>query len=423
MGSVSERGMIHPVWESKLPERWASPPVLMSYSTLHALETCPLRWSLSQSVYPEIWNRDGYPPRARTATLAGQIIHETLERITVAFSAASGSEADPAAKLFRVLKELGGLSNLLGRGIEDARNDLRLNPRLQQRADEVAEDLHRQLPSLRTRTQRLLSQVEWTHQNETSPITHNGSKDGPWTQSRSLGNGTHPEVSLRHPSANWYGKADLIRVTDGDCEIVDFKTGEPKEEHSTQLALYAWLWHRDRSINPQGRLATKLRVVYSNATLTLAAPGETEIDTIEAELLGRGLKARADAVNVPPDARPSRESCSLCDVRQLCQTYWQVETQKSLFGDTPDESRDIAVEVLSRQGEWSWRARVLASGRAATGEKIILRAPPGDDRFTNILESGARVRVLGVQFQEPTSDNGGVASALLFRSSEVFRAV
>ena len=72
------------MWRVQWPNDWPSAPSPMSYSTMRAIETCPLQRSLAHASYPEIWDRKGYPNRAYIGTVVGQVVHQALERITKA---------------------------------------------------------------------------------------------------------------------------------------------------------------------------------------------------------------------------------------------------------------------------------------------------------------------------------------------------
>ncbi len=43
--------------------RWPDLPRAWSYSSLKEAEECPRRWMLRRASYPQIWARQGYPPR------------------------------------------------------------------------------------------------------------------------------------------------------------------------------------------------------------------------------------------------------------------------------------------------------------------------------------------------------------------------
>lgn len=412
---------VHPIWRVQGPEKWAGPPSPMSFSTLRAIETCPLSWALSRSSYPAIRAEPGYPPRIRTKTLLGQVIHEALERIMKKVAASEPGQSEPGTGLVAALKSLGGYSRVLEDAIDKLTPSLTVNPRAVNSGHDVIEELRAQLPDLRIRTQKIIAQggadllgAVTKGAAGSTPISGNGHRGKP------LGFGTHAEVPLNHPIAGWYGRADLLRLEGDGCEITDFKTGLQKEDHNLQLRAYAWLWYNDQVKNPTRRRATNLRLVYSAGAVPVAAPSVPELDELEDQLRTRGDTARAAITNPSPEARPSKDACSLCDVRQLCPEYWRTDVQTALYAGTPRDARDAEVEILNRQGEWSWRGRIISGGMFAAGTKAVVRARPQDASFTALLETSRRVRLVGIHFSEPSEESGGAAVINLLKSSEVF---
>lgn len=69
------------IWFADVPETPAVRPKLMSFSSFMAMEECPRRWSFSRASYPTIWEEYGYPPNPTMASLIGQIVHRSIERI------------------------------------------------------------------------------------------------------------------------------------------------------------------------------------------------------------------------------------------------------------------------------------------------------------------------------------------------------
>ena len=66
--------------------------------------------------------------------------------------------------------------------------------------------------------------------------------------------GAYSELEVRSEKIGWKGTLDLLVISPDECEITDFKTGLPREEHRFQIEVYALLWTLDKKRNPQGRL-------------------------------------------------------------------------------------------------------------------------------------------------------------------------
>ncbi len=242
------------------------------------------------------------------------------------------------------------------------------------------------------------------------------------SESRSqLLHGFYAEVELRASALGWRGFSDLLTLSSARCEIRDFKTGAPKQEHEFQVRTYALLWARDRDLNPNRRLADRLVLSYDEGDTDVPAPSEEEVRHLEEELQRRTnemlSKLRAD----PPEARPSRQNCEYCPVRHLCEEYWHwharqepdSESLKTGFGD-------IQIELSARHGPRSWDGFVESGSNLKTGGKILLRT-------TNIqfeLQPGQRVRLLNVHIsvpdEEPVEEIQPTIVATMGANSEAF---
>ena len=85
----------------------------------------------------------------------------------------------------------------------------------------------------------------------------------------------------------------ILTLSATHCEIRDFKTGTPKDEHQFQLLIYALLWWRDRDLNPSARLANRLIVSYDDRDIEIQAPGVDVLCSTEEELRKRTTAALA----------------------------------------------------------------------------------------------------------------------------------
>jgi hypothetical protein len=245
------------------------------------------------------------------------------------------------------------------------------------------------------------------------------------------------EVPLNNPDLGWYGKADLLSVkaatnaTAGEgqaaeCAITDFKTGAQKGDHALQLRIYALLWARDSTLNPTGRHATQLTLIYPTETVAVAPPTtEEEMNALAAELATRTAAARATVAMSPPEARPSDEACEWCDVKHMCEAYWS-----SMAGEVPSSPEpqssvcDVEVLISSRRSPGSWMGHIAAvpvlGSSLRVGAQILIRARPGDPHFAGVLSAGRRVRLLSAQQLPASEESNGMVAIALTRSSEVF---
>lgn len=428
------------VWMTQGPTAWPSLPTMMSYTALRDMETCPLRWGLRHGEYPDVWSGKGYPPAPAGATLGGHVVHVALERIVRAVGEArdrpAGEEGDgfrdSMALIVSTLRALGGISAVLDGVIRETMSDWQSNPRLRPRAKELANELQRQLPVLRPHVQHFLNNVDlsqfgFRHRPSDAEGGNRGERGA-----RPLAPGLHAEVALVNEELGWYGKADLLRVgaetggVDGD-EIVDFKTGLPKPEHAHQLRIYALLWAGEARRNPAGRRARKLTVLYGTGPVDVPAPvTDEELDSVAQELEERTAKARDAAQQHPPPARPSHEACEWCDVRHMCSAYWAPATRAAISPSAvqPRQQIDLGVQIVQRQGAWSWLALVREIGALSdeliVGARVLLRARPHDEYFASLIAAGGRLRIMAAQFVPSSDESGGFPVLSLTRSTEIY---
>lgn len=412
----------------------------MSFTTLRDIETCPMRWALRHGGYPHLWKEKGFPRALAGATIAGHVVHVALERIVRAIGVSRqsvASEGDPSeghsmAIVVRALQRLGGISAVLEGVMRETVSEWKSNPRLRPRFNELKVDLENQLPALRPRVQQFLNRVDLSRLR---PKGRAGETDGGehgTVSVQPLAPGLHSEVSLVNDELGWYGKADLVHVsaaTDsakGD-EIVDFKTGLPKLDHALQLRVYALLWARDVRRNPAGSRARRLTVLYGAGPVDVAAPiSDEELLAVANELTERTARARAFVEQLPPVARPSRDACEWCDVRQMCPAYWAHSTRGAIARTTElgRHLMDAGVQIVQRQGTWSWVAVVHEVGALsediAVGARVLLRARPHDDHFKSLISVGDRLRIIGAQPVDSSEESGGLVVLSLTRSTEAY---
>jgi hypothetical protein len=178
---------------------------------------------------------------------------------------------------------------------------------------------------------------------------------------------------------------------------------------------------------PNGGRARRLTVLYGSGPVDVPAPiTDEDLDGVANELAGRTAQARAAVQHHPPVPRPSREACEWCDVRQMCPVYWAPCTRAAI-APTPESSRhlvDAGLQVVQRQGAWSWVALVREVGAlsddVAVGTRVLLRARPHDVHFEMLISVGKQLRVVGAQYVAPSEESGGLAVLSLTRATEGF---
>ena len=380
-------------WLAAPPTSWPAAPQYMTFSTLAELEACPRRWALSAAAYPWVWNHQGYP-RAPTAALEGTATHLALEMITRALSD-RGCRSMGDASAIAVLKELGGFTAVIRKSIERALRRYADNPRTAPVLDRARRCLYARTADIRSRVQGFLSRVH-LQPRPGSGLVRDGSNEKRESRSE-LPRGSHSEIQLEAEELGWRGVADLLTLSDTTCEIRDFKTGEPKEEHEFQLHIYALLWWLDRTRNPAGRLADRLVVCYDSGDVDMTVPALSALEVLRDELRARRGAAIAALEYDPPEALPSATNCRFCHVRHLCDAYWR----DPILRERQERFTDVQLKLTGRHGTISWDGVIESCSELARGSRVLLRTIG----LPFELRAGHRLRLLNLRVSASVEDS------------------
>lgn len=383
-------------------------PAMWSYSSLKEAETCSRRFALARADYPDLWAQSGYPRLPNLPAMTGDVVHGALQ-IIVAALVAAGCVSPRTADAVPVLRDLGGYTAVAQRTLDEQLRRLDGNPRISaDRRDQVDRALSDWLPEAREQIQSYLNRMTLRPYPTPAPA---GASSRLSAKRYPIRGGTHPERELVAADLRVKGGVDVLSVDADGAEITDTKTGAEAQAHHDQLRLYALLWTDDRESNPDALPATALVAAYSHRDVVVAVPTEAELSELRAEVIAR--VGRADAM-VAAD-RPVAvvgEHCGTCDVRGLCDAYWERGT--SITADVVDGGwYDVEGTVLREHGVKSW---VLREGR--TGSDLLLRTPHAS--FT--LPIGEQVRILGVR-RTIDPDEADALIASLNTSSEILSVV
>lgn len=391
---------IPPMMLARTPKAWPVAPEWMSFYKLIELEQCPRRFSLRSAAYPDIWSGKGYPTKTTPATLIGHITHRALARLLSELSGA-GCQSTSDVAAVAVLRSLGGYSRLVEDSLQAVISGLGTNPRMAGRLPFLRLSLDSRTAQMREMLQILARRIRVPDQT-----TKIASKSGNFGH-RPLPDGSHAEIELRVPQLHWLGIADLIVKEQDGCEIVDFKTGKPAEEHKKQLKTYALLWARDSELNPDGLRATKLTLVYESAQQSVEPPLLAELAEIETDIRERSRIAREDVGKTPPPTRPKAAICSFCEVRQLCDEYWTIAVQARLREETGAAiaRSDLEVGVLDQVGPHTWNARVICSSSFELGTKLIIMLR--QIQYKVLFARGAVLRIVDASVESNPEDGTG----------------
>jgi hypothetical protein len=384
-------------WRVLRPTKWPEEPPWMSFSTLIELEICPRRWALVAAEYSDIWNNRGYPSIPQTSALEGTIVHLSLQKITDALVENSCPSLIDESAIF-TLRQLGGYTAIIMDSLERALLPYRENPRAFAVLDGIRTRLVAKVPELRMRVQRYLSRIHPEPRAMAHGETVIHPKEGP---RNALKHGTYTEVLLQSTKLGWRGVADMLTLSITQCEIRDFKTGAPKEEHQVQLLIYALLWARDVARNPDGRLAEKLVLSYDEHDVEVPSPGVGKLCSLQDEIKKRTDAVLADLQLGNPRARTSLGNCMYCAVRHLCEEYWHwLARHYPKDEETKGRYIDIQIKLFSRHGPSSWNGEIEYGPAIQAGAAILLRT----ENFALALHPGQRLRLLNVYVSIPTSE-------------------
>ena len=363
----------------------------MSFSNLLELEACPKRWALSGAQYPEIWPASGYPRLPNLAALRGAIVHNVIRSIAERF-VLLGREGNSKIRVSQALRNLGGFTRLIGNTIEAVLQQYYCNPRALPSLKRVHAQLHSEIPDLRVKSQELLARVNfdlYDNLGSSEDVLRSGRVTLP------LSNGIYSELELKSTDLGWHGFVDLLTLSSDFCEIRDFKAGKEKEEHISQLHTYALLWLKDCELNPSGMPVTRLVISYLKNDIEISTPSRSDYLKLEDSLKKRTERVLMSIESMPPGANVGPDNCQFCQVRHLCDEYWDAQQKSApkLLIDAESPFLDIQAIIVSRRGPSSWDAKVDSCYFALTEIPFLILDPAIS---LSMLNEGDKVRFLNV---------------------------
>ncbi len=280
------------------------------------------------------------------------------------------------------------------------------NPRAQPVLGSLDQQLDAKKAELRTDVQTLLAQSGFIGSlHSRSNTTRNSNSK---IVRHALGYGVYREIELIDASNNWKGTADLIFLSTENCEIRDYKTGSPKETDHFQLEVYAWLWSQDRERNPDMRFVDKLVLIYPFGIQEVPAPDKTTLEEIREQLCERASKVLKEVSAEPPPTRPDEQVCRYCQVRQMCQTYWETLSDFSQESDR-HHFTDLQLTIDKRRGPKTWDAQIDCSRPGIQQDKVIVKDSNG---LFDIPETRT-VRLLSAVYSKPEPDDVDADTAVV----------
>ncbi len=374
---------------------------------------------LKSSTYSEIWTKPGYPEKPTSSSLEGSVIHKALEVITNTFVTHNCSnQSSPEAP--GIMKTLGGISSVLTKCVQSSLAELNSNPRAIIHIEHLGNTCLRNLPNLRFKTQTMLSRVNLAkRQSIKNPIKRIGT--GAHAHPQKLKNGSYTEFKILIEELKFIGIIDILTITEDSCEIRDFKTGEMNDKHISQVKIYALLWYLDSLHNPNHRRIDKITLSYKQGDVSVPAPNVIELNQLKVDLIERLKTAKKNIIVSKPQSYPSHDNCSFCQVRQLCNHYWQFLESNTIENlHETSQYMDLQLKLLRTQGRSSWNAEIESSSALKSKTQIVFkcRIPPFD------LYSGQTLRVLNIPVGDIQAEYEGESNdttmATYSKNTEVF---
>lgn len=376
-------------------------PQLWSYSSLKEIELCPRLYVLSHAYYPELWDGHGYPEAPNSASMFGDVVHDSLERIIRAL-VNKGCMSTIGAEAVAVMRELGGFSEIIKTMLTRRLAKIDGNPRVDgPRRDRLKDQLEHRIPEAREEVQRYLQRMKLM------PIETEGLGGGGGRSRYARNGGSYTEATLQIDALRVFGRVDVLTVGAESVDITDYKTGIEDESHIDQLLFYAVLWDQDEVSNANKVPLGRLTLSYPNREISIDAP---EVDELRAMVnaIGPRVAAADELVNASEAAANTGEHCGFCPVRTLCSAYWSITPDPALLED--GAWFDIEGVVRERGGLKHWWLQY--SGRRSG--TLLLRTTSAHQAFV----TGQRIRLLGLRRDVDPDSDAIVATSTQY--SEVF---
>lgn len=380
----------HDFYKITGPVEWTGPPKWFSYSSLTAIEKCPLQWQLANSKYSH--DLSAFPARPAPAVVEGHIVHSILD------------------KLFKALS-LVGLPEFGTSEFRECVGNVDIKNTVAMLASEHEEKITKHPRGngfrLRSTRQQMTNQVIRLFKNQYSRVAPGKAKPiglttAAFNAKEHKGDTVNPLrlINIRNALTEFYLKAEDLSFSgiidlvwkDGDqTVIVDFKTGGKEENHKKQVSYYAALWKKVTGQSP-----SRVEVRYPGEIVSLAMSEPLLIEVVD-ELSTRIFKASNSLTNYPAET-VCGPHCVCCDVRQFCDHYWQDKNLGQVNNRVEKIILDIELLVSGEPTNYGFEAM------ANCGEKISIVYDTSVKKVIGPFRKDDQVRVLrGVYNKDPLS--------------------
>jgi len=344
-------------------------PKRLSYSSIKELDSCPLKYYYSHNERPGSDSHSNrYPQIVNVKTICGVIIHASINKI-VRLLISKGCISTKDKKVFQVLKEIGGIINIVSKEINDQLIELKNNPRYFIQEEYYKKKITDQHEFIIQSIQYYFHKINFlSNLSEREKIANSKSTLG------ELRDGVFTEIFLDNNDYGLIGFVDLLSIYNGNCVITDFKTGSFKDSHIDQMKFYSMLWYIDQLYNPRKEIAKNFVLMYLDNELVFEGPSEAENLQLLSKIINKIGIIKKDFESGNVLARYDEEFCGFCQVRQLCSEFWKVTCSKVLELNLESGILcDVEVEILEVISEESFYVELRNNLKDIQGSKVVLR--------------------------------------------------
>ena len=184
----------------------------------------------------------------------------------------------------------------------------------------------------------------------------------------------------------------------------------PDHHHGEQIRFYALLWNRDRELNPHSLPVTRLTLSYSTHDVEVAVPSSADLEMIAGDTSRHIDELESSLVQYPPEARPEKEMCHVCEVRHLCEEYWTeiANSQRHATSEPEPDWFDLEGQIVGQNGPRSWLIKMR------TEEVVLLRTSSESVPF----QSGDSLRILDLRREDGEELTQRIG--IMTQTSEIF---
>jgi RecB family exonuclease len=339
---------VKPIYILKPPGVPAGPPPRWSISSLASFRVCPRRWWLLNSRYTNTPNGN-YPVPYGAATLRGRLVHSAVEAFVNSKQSATGESTTLAFSPRQYFKK--ALRKAFDKADENPRTDPR---RLSVSIDDCVSDFY--------------DLVESQDFDRSAAIVASPDSRRPSNSKFPPSEAAELWIEVDDPPLG--GRIDRV-INHG---LVDFKTGDPADDHAEQMVFYAVLWWLKYGVPPRA-----MRLLYAGGvkSVNVPVPSTTQLRTIQERLREEIGKANQYLNAGLAPARPSVNNCGRCPVRQLCDEYWKApETVPLRHPRSPVAKDDGAfycdVRIVELPSPWARDGHLFGAAVSDVLGKIYL---------------------------------------------------